>query len=226
MDLFDKLKELHEEGLNQINKAKDEKTLNDVRVELVGRKGELTKILHSMREVAPENRREVGQKVNELRDLFNAQLDEAKEKIVKAVLAKKLEDEKIDVTLPGREAHLGSKHPINIILDDLESYFIGMGYRVVQGPEIETDHYCFEMMNIPKDHPARDMQATFYIDSEDLLRTQTSGDQARVLEKHDFSKGPLKMVIQVRYTVVMMMMLLTHTNSCKWKVQQQIRTSR
>ena len=194
MDLFDKLKELHEEGLNQINKAKDEKTLNDVRVELVGRKGELTKILHSMREVAPENRREVGQKVNELRDLFNAQLDEAKEKIVKAVLAKKLEDEKIDVTLPGREAHLGSKHPINIILDDLESYFIGMGYRVVQGPEIETDHYCFEMMNIPKDHPARDMQATFYIDSEDLLRTQTSGDQARVLEKHDFSKGPLKMV--------------------------------
>ena len=134
MDLFDKLKELHEEGLNQINKAKDEKTLNDVRVELVGRKGELTKILHSMREVAPENRREVGQKVNELRDLFNAQLDEAKEKIVKAVLAKKLEDEKIDVTLPGREAHLGSKHPINIILDDLESYFIGMGYRVVQGP--------------------------------------------------------------------------------------------
>ncbi len=171
MDLFDKLKELHEEGLKQINKATDEQTLNKVRVELVGRKGELTKILHSMRDVAPENRREVGQKVNELRDLFNTQLDAAKDEIVKAVLAKRLEEEKIDVTLPGRQGHLGSKHPINIILDDLESYFIG-----------------------PKDHPARDMQATFYIDDEDLLRSQTSGDQARVLEKHDFSKGPLKMV--------------------------------
>lgn len=114
--------------------------------------------------------------------------------MVKALLAKRLEDEKIDVTLPGREAHLGSKHPINIILDDLESYFIGMGYKVVQGPEIETDHYCFEMMNLPKGHPARDMQATFYIDDENLLRSQTSGDQARVLEKHDFAKGPLKMV--------------------------------
>ena len=194
MDLFDKLKELHEQGLEEIKKATDEQTLNKVRVELVGRKGELTKILHSMRDVAPENRREVGQKVNELRDLFNKQLDATKAEIVKAVLVKKLEDEKIDVTLPGREGHLGSKHPINVILDDLESYFIGMGYKVVQGPEIETDHYCFEMMNLPKDHPARDMQATFYIDSEDLLRTQTSGDQARVLEKHDFSKSPLKMV--------------------------------
>ena len=79
-------------------------------------------------------------------------------------------------------------------MDDLEAYFIGMGYQVVQGPEIETDHYVFEMMNLPKDHPARDMQATFYIDPENLLRSQTSGDQARVLEKHDFSKGPLKMV--------------------------------
>lgn len=96
--------------------------------------------------------------------------------------------------MPGRKTHLGSEHPINIILDDLETYFISMGYKVVQGPEIETDHYCFEMMNLPKDHPARDMQATFYIDSENLLRPQTSGDQARVLEKHDFSKGPLRMV--------------------------------
>ena len=194
MDLFDKLKQLREQGLEDIKKAADEKKLNEVRVELIGKKGELTQILHSMKDVAPENRREVGQKVNELRDLFNAQLDNAKEEIVKALIAKKLEEEKIDVTLPGREGHLGSKHPINVILDDLESYFIGMGYQVVQGPEIETDHYCFEMMNLPKDHPARDMQATFYIDSENLLRTQTSGDQARVLEKHDFSKGPLKMV--------------------------------
>ncbi|CCI85781.1 phenylalanyl-tRNA synthetase subunit alpha [Lactobacillus pasteurii DSM 23907 = CRBIP 24.76] len=194
MDLFDKLKELREEGLEEIKKATDEKRLNEVRVQLVGKKGELTSILHSMKEVAPENRREVGQRVNELRDLFNAQLDETKKNIVSALIQKKLEDERVDVTLPGRKSSVGAKHPIYVILDDLEELFIAMGYQVVQGPEVETDHYVFEMMNLPKDHPARDMQATFYVDGENLLRSQTSGDQARVLEKHDFSKGPLKMV--------------------------------
>ena len=194
MDLFDRLKQLREKGLVEIDKAKNEETLNDVRVKLTGRKSELTEILHSMKDIDPSDRREVGQRVNKLRDLFNSKLDDAKTEIVEALVEEQLNKEKIDVTLPGRELHLGTKHPINIILDDLEKYFIGMGYRVVQGPEIETDHYCFEMMNLPKDHPARDMQETFYIDSEDLLRTQTSGDQARVLEKHDFAKGPLKMV--------------------------------
>ena len=194
MDLFDRLKELREKGLDEIDKAKNEEKLNDVRVKLTGRKSELTTILHSMKDIDPSDRREVGQRVNKLRDLFNAKLDDAKNEIVAALVEEQLAKEKIDVTLPGREMHLGTKHPINIILDDLEKYFIGMGYKVVQGPEIETDHYCFEMMNLPKDHPARDMQETFYIDAEDLLRSQTSGDQARVLEKHDFAKGPLKMV--------------------------------
>ena len=194
MDLFDRLKELREKGLDEIDKAKNEEKLNDVRVKLTGRKSELTTILHSMKDIDPSDRREVGQRVNKLRDLFNAKLDDAKNEIVATLVEDQLAKEKIDVTLPGRKMHLGTKHPINIILDDLEKYFIGMGYKVVQGPEIETDHYCFEMMNLPKDHPARDMQETFYIDSEDLLRSQTSGDQARVLEKHDFAKGPLKMV--------------------------------
>lgn len=194
MDLFERLNKLREEGINEIKNAADQKALDKIRVELMGRKGELTEILHSMKEIDPARRPEIGQRVNQLRDLFQTQLDESKENLVKALIAKRLEEEKIDVTLPGRRGHLGSEHPINIILDDLESLFIGMGYQVVQGPEIETDHYVFEMMNLPKDHPARDMQATFYIDEENLLRTQTSGDQARVLEKHDFSKGPLKMV--------------------------------
>ena len=194
MDLFEKLQELRDQGLSEIDKAKTEEKLNDVRVKLVGRKSELTEILHSMKDVEPEKRREIGQKVNKVRDLFNQKLDDAKSEIVEKLVKEQLEKEAIDVTLPGREEHLGTKHPINIILDDLEKYFIGMGFKVAQGPEIETDHYCFEMMNLPKDHPARDMQETFYIDSEDLLRSQTSGDQARELEKHDFSKGPLKMV--------------------------------
>ncbi len=194
MDLFDRLKQLRKDGLEEIKKASDQKKLNDVRVELVGRKGELTKILHSMRDIAPENRREVGQRVNKLRDLFNTQLNAAKADLLKKLVSQQLEKERIDVTLPGRKSALGAKHPLYLILDDLERYFIGMGYQVVQGPEMETDHYCFEMMNIPRDHPARDMQATFYINHERLLRSQTSGDQARVLEKHDFKKGPLKMV--------------------------------
>ncbi|MCO6527997.1 MAG: phenylalanine--tRNA ligase subunit alpha [Lactobacillus sp.] len=194
MDLFDRLNQLCEQGLTEIKQAKNEAALNQVRIKLVGRKSELTEILHSMKNVEPKNRREIGQKVNELRDLFNEKLDEAKARILKTIEKEQLEQEKIDVTLPGRKSHLGVKHPINIILDDLEKYFIGMGYEVVQGPEVETDHYCFEMMNLPKDHPARDMQDTFYIDAEDLLRSQTSGDQARVLEKFDFTKGPLKMV--------------------------------
>ena len=170
MDLFDRINKIKEEGLNEIKQAENQKMLDKIRVELMGRKSELTEILHSMKDIAPENRPKVGQEVNQVRDLFQKQLDEAKNNFLQTLIAKKLEEEKIDVTLPGREGHLGSKHPINIILDDLE------------------------MMNLPKDHPARDMQATFYIDEENLLRTQTSGDQARVLEKHDFSKGPLKMV--------------------------------
>lgn len=194
MDLFERLNKLREQGLSEIDKAKTEQKINDVRVKLVGRKSELTEILHSMKDVEPEKRREVGQNVNKVRDLFNQKLDDAKNEIVEKLVEEQLAKEQIDVTLPGRTTHLGVKHPINIILDDLENYFIGMGYQVVQGPEIETDHYCFEMMNLPKDHPARDMQETFYVDKENLLRSQTSGDQARVLEKHDFTKGPLKMV--------------------------------
>ena len=157
MDLFEKLQELRDQGLSEIDKAKTEEKLNDVRVKLVGRKSELTEILHSMKDVEPEKRREIGQKVNKVRDLFNQKLDDAKNEIVEKLVKEQLEKEAIDVTLPGREEHLGTKHPINIILDDLEKYFIGMGFKVAQGPEIETDHYCFEMMNLPKDHPAREI---------------------------------------------------------------------
>ena len=164
MDLFEKLAKLRDEGLAQIRKAENEKKLNDVRVTLVGKKGRLTEILHSMKEVAPENRREVGQKVNELRDLFNQKLDDAKKDLLEKLVAEKLKAEAVDVTLPGRKTRLGSKHVIRIIQDDLERFFIGMGFQVVQGPEIETEHYNFEMLNLPKDHPARDMQATFFVD--------------------------------------------------------------
>ncbi len=194
MDLFEKLNKLKEQGEKEIKASQNEQVLNDIRVKLVGKKGELTQILHSMRDVDAEKRKEVGQAVNTVRDQFNQQLQEAKEKMAEELMQKKLAAEAIDVTLPGKKPNVGNTHVINIMAEDLEKFFIGLGYQVVQGPEVETDHYNFEMMNLPKDHPARDMQDTFYINPENLLRTQTSPVQARTLEKHDFANGPLKMV--------------------------------
>lgn len=194
MDLKERIQALHDKGLQEINDAKNEKELNQARVDLVGRKGSLTEMLHSMMEVSAEERREIGKQVNSLRDLFNKTIAETRTKIEKQVEQARLAQEKIDVTLPGRQMTLGSKHVIRIIEDDLERFFIGLGYRVVQGPEIESEHYNFEMLNLPKDHPARDMQATFFVDDNHLLRSQTSPVQARTMEKHDFSKGPLKMI--------------------------------
>ena len=110
------------------------------------------------------------------------------------MMAKKLEKEKIDVTLPGVPVKEGQPHILMQVIDQLEKLFLGMGYQIVDGPEIEEDHYNFEMLNLPKDHPARDMQDTFYITKQILMRTQTSPVQARTMEKHDFSKGPLKMI--------------------------------
>ena len=217
MDLFDRLKDLREQGLEEIKEAADEKSLNDVRVKLVGKKGELTQILHQMKDVAPERRKEVGQRVNELRDAFNESLAQAKDELIQKMIEQRLEAEKIDVTLPGRRQHMGSKHPIRIIQDDLERFFIGMGYQVVQGPEIETEHYNFEMLNLPKDHPARDMQATFYVDVDRLLRSQTSPVQARTMEKHDFNKSDLKMISPGKVYRRDVTMPLTPTSSCRWK---------
>ncbi|MDO4912408.1 MAG: phenylalanine--tRNA ligase subunit alpha [Lactobacillus sp.] len=194
MDIYEKLKALRELGLAKIKETTDEKTLNQVRVELIGKKSELIGMLHSLGDLAPEERKEVGQKVNEIRDLFLELLAKTQKEMAERILQAKIESERIDVTLPGKHHQVGASHPISVILEDLENLFTNMGYHVVQGPEVETDHYVFEMMNLPKDHPARDMQETFYINSERLLRSQTSGDQARVLEKWDFSKGPLKMV--------------------------------
>ena len=194
MDLFERVKQLRKEGAKAIESAATEKKLDEVRVKLMGRKGELTEILHAMKEIDPQHRREIGQEVNQLRDQFTERLDVSKKALVKKMVEQRLENERLDVTLPGRPVSLGTKHVVRILQDDLERFFIGMGYQVVQGPEIESEHYNFEMLNLPKDHPARDMQATFYIDDDHLLRSQTSPVQARTLEKHDFKKGPLKMI--------------------------------
>ncbi|GAJ25378.1 phenylalanyl-tRNA synthetase alpha chain [Liquorilactobacillus sucicola DSM 21376 = JCM 15457] len=194
MGLKDKLTELKENALKEINTAEDLKKINSIRVNLLGKKGPITEVLRGMRDLPKEERPNVGSFANKVRDELTSAIAERKERIEIIKISKRLEEEKIDVTLPGVPVKAGQPHIIMQVIDQIEKLFLGMGYQVVDGPEVEEDHYNFEMMNLPKDHPARDMQDTFYITDKLLMRTQTSPVQARTMEKHDFSKGPLKMI--------------------------------
>lgn len=147
-----------------------------------------------MRDLSAEERPKVGAFANEIRDLLATAVEERKATLTELALEKQLAAESIDVTLPGRQVSHGTRHVLTQIMEEIEDTFVGMGYQVVEGTEIESDHYNFERMNLPKDHPARDMQDTFYISDDVLLRTHTSPVQARTMEKHDFSKGALRMI--------------------------------
>lgn len=194
MELQKVLDELHQQGLQQIAAADSLTTLNEIRIKFLGKKGSLTQALRQMGSLSEQKRPQIGALANNVRNDLQQALDQAKQDLENKAVQQQLQAEKIDVTLPGKPRHMGTKHVINQVMDDIEELFIGLGYEVVNGPEVEEDHYNFEMMNLPKDHPARDMQDTFYITSEILMRTQTSPVQARTMEKHDFSKGPLKMI--------------------------------
>ena len=185
-----KLKEL---ALSEVNSATNAKELDEVRVKYLGKKGELTSILRSMGSLAPEERPVIGGKVNEARDEIEKNIKLEEEKFAKEELAKKLKEETIDITLPSTKVKRGSKHPLNRIIEEVEDLFVSMGYDVVTGPELETDEYCFERLNLPKGHPARDMQDSFYITSEYLLRTQTSAVQARTMMKNE-EKSPIRVI--------------------------------
>ncbi len=189
--MSDRLDSIREDAFAAINAADTPEKLNDVRVKFLGKKGELTAVLKGMKEVAPEERPKVGQEVNEARADIEHALDERKEKMEKKLREEKLEREVIDVTLPAKKPVMGHRHPNTIALEEVENIFIGMGYEVVEGPEVEYDSYNFEKLNIPADHPARDEQDTFYINDEILLRTQTSPVQARVMEQ---GKLPIRMI--------------------------------
>ena len=171
------------EALNLINEANAPETLNDVRVKFLGKKGELTAVLKGMKDVAPEDRPAVGQLVNDTRSAIENALEEKKVKMEAAIRAEQLKNEVIDVTLPSKKNMVGHRHPNTIALEEVQRIFIGMGYEVVEGPEIEYDKYNFELLNIPEDHPAKDEQDTFYINKEIVLRTQTSPVQARIMEQ-------------------------------------------
>ncbi|APS26940.1 phenylalanine--tRNA ligase subunit alpha [Weissella cibaria] len=194
MSLQDELTQLRDQALGEIAATADLKALNQVRVNWLGKKGPLTEVLRGMKDLTPEERPVVGALANEVRDALTEAIATRQTNLEAAALNEKLAAETLDVTLPGRATAQGQPHVLQQIIESLEDQFLGMGYQVIEGPEVEQDKYNFEMMNLPKDHPARDMQDTFYITPEILMRTQTSPVQARTLESHDFNAGPLKMV--------------------------------
>ena len=187
----EQLERIKSEALARIEASDVLEKLNDIRVAYLGKKGELTSVLKSMKDVAPEDRPKVGQMVNEAREQIEAKLEETKSMLAKKAREEQMKKEVIDVTLPAKKANTGHKHPNTIALEEVERIFVGMGYEVVEGPEVEYDMYNFEKLNIPKGHPARDEQDTFYINDSILLRSQTSPVQARVMEKQ---KPPIRMI--------------------------------
>ena len=191
MDTREQLEQIRAEAAASIESAASLQELDAVRVKYLGKKGELTAVLKTMGKLSPEERPKVGQMANEVRELITADLEKRNELLKAAQQEMKLKAETIDVTLPGTKVEIGHKHPLSIVLDEVKEIFLGMGFEVVGGPEVEWDYYNFEALNIPKDHPARDTQDTFYITENMLLRTQTSGVQIRTMEN---KKPPIRMI--------------------------------
>ena len=191
----DKLQAIREEALKQIRESNRLDKLNEVRVSFLGKKGELTAVLKGMKNVDPKERPFVGQMVNETREAIEEFLEETKKKLEEKAREEKMKQEVIDVTLPAKKINVGHRHPNTIALEEVERIFVGMGYEVVEGPEIEYDLYNFEKLNIPANHPAKDEQDTFYINKDIVLRTQTSPVQARIMEQ---GKLPIRMIAPER----------------------------
>lgn len=187
----EKLEEIRASALREIEGSDGLDKLNEVRVSFLGKKGELTALLKSMKDVPPEERPTFGQLVNDTRTVIEQKLEESKKRLEAAAMERQLAEEVIDVTLPAKRNRIGHRHPNTIALEEVEEIFVGMGYEVVEGPEVEYDYYNFEALNIPANHPAKDEQDTFYINDKIVLRTQTSPVQVRVMEK---GKLPIRMI--------------------------------
>ena len=186
-----RLQEIRERALEMMNNAENLDKLDEARVAFLGKKGELTALLKSMKDVAPEDRPAFGQLVNRTRKTIEMQLEETRKQLEEKKLEMMMTSETLDITLPARKRRIGHRHPNQIAQEEVERIFIGMGYEVIEGPEIEYDEYNFEKLNIPANHPAKDEQDTFYINKEIVLRTQTSPVQARVMEQ---GKLPIRMI--------------------------------
>ena len=182
---------IQENSQNSIKNCEDLKLLNELKVKYLGKKGELTAVLRTMGKLAPEERPVIGSLVNEIRDKLTLLFEQKEKELKKKELLKRLETENIDVTEPSKKITLGSLHPITQIIQEVEEIFLGMGYEIADGPEVEKAIYNFDKLNTPPDHPARDIQDTFYITDNIILRSQTSSVQARVMENQ---KPPIKII--------------------------------
>lgn len=182
--MLNRLQEIRQQAEQAIDKARDLKNLDELKVQFLGRKGEITSVLRSLKDLAESERAQVGQMANQLKTDLEQLLEDKIATFKQQETELRLRAEKIDITLPGVPVWRGGKHPLTLVIEEIEDIFASMGYVVEEGPEIETDYYNFEAMNIPKDHPAREMQDSFYITDEILLRTHTSPMQARTMEKY------------------------------------------
>lgn len=185
------LEAIRARALERLQNAEDLTALEEARVQLLGKKGELTAILKTMGQLSPEERPVMGQMANEVRAAIEEKLAARGAALKAAMAEQKLKMETIDVTLPGKPVREGHRHPLNLVLDEIKEIFLGMGFDVVSGPEVELDYYNFEALNLPPDHPARDTQDTFYITDKVLLRTQTSPVQIRTMEQR---KPPIRII--------------------------------
>ncbi|WP_105614490.1 phenylalanine--tRNA ligase subunit alpha [Vallitalea okinawensis] len=187
----EKLEQIKNEALDQLSNIESLAVLDEVRVKYLGKKGELTAVLRGMKDLSKEERPVIGQMANEVRVKIESMLEEAKESLGSALREKQLKEEVIDVTMPAKKKVLGHRHPMNVVLDEIQNIFLGMGYTIVEGPEVEQSYYNFEALNVPENHPAKDEQDTFYLGGDYLLRTQTSPVQVRTMEK---SKPPIRVL--------------------------------
>ncbi len=187
----ERLKQIHDMAVDAFKEAREIKDIEDLKVKYLGKKGELTAILKEMGKLSAEEKPVIGQMANEVRQDLEVKIDEAKKRLEALELNRRMEKEAIDVTMPGKHLPEGHKHPMSIVIDEICDIFMGMGYEVAEGPEVEKDYYNFEALNIPANHPAKDEQDTFYINGDILLRTQTSPVQVRTMET---GKMPIRMV--------------------------------
>ena len=187
----EKIEEIKKQSIKEIENCTTQKELNELKVKYLGKKGELTTVLRGMGALAPEEKPIIGSLVNQVRDKLNELFTEKEENFKKKELEKRLLTEKIDITEPSKKIELGSLHPITQIIKEVEEIFLGMGYKIADGPEVEKAIYNFDKLNTPPDHPARDIQDTFYITDDVVLRSQTSPVQARVMENQE---PPIKII--------------------------------
>ncbi len=188
-----KLEKLAKEASESLNQISNMQSLNEIKIKYLGKKSELSNMLKEMANISKEERPIIGSLANKIRKEIEEKIEEVEKKLAKRELDEKLKKEIIDVTLPSEKIKRGSKHPVNRVIEEIEDLFVSMGYTVESGPELETDRFCFELLNLPQGHPARDMQDSFYITEEYLLRTQTSAVQARTMLANE-EKSPIRMI--------------------------------